>query len=172
MNSYRNAAALLAGTALLVASPAFAINTGDIGVSLTIEEECTMATNNLDFGTTGIIDEDMLTSATLTIECTSESPYAIALDEGDNPSAADDVDTRRLESAAGHFINYQLYSDAGRTTVWGKTIGDDTIDSVSAAGADEVFTVYARVPSHQNVPAGEYADTVTATVWYGEDLEP
>jgi spore coat protein U-like protein len=56
--------------------------------------------------------------------------------------------------------------------VWGKTIGEDTIDSVSAAGADEVFTVYARVPSHQNVPAGEYADTVTATVWYGEDLEP
>ena len=28
------------------------------------------------------------------------------------------------------------------------------------------FTVYGRIPAHQNVPAGNYTDTIVATVFF------
>jgi spore coat protein U-like protein len=171
MNRYRIAAAVLAGTAALIASPAFAVNTGNIGVSLTVEEECTMATTPLTFGTTGIIDTALTGSADITIECTAESPYAIALDDGDN--GAGNTSARKLKNTVeADVVNYQLYSTSDYGTVWGDEIGDDTVDSASATGADEVYTVYGQILTHQNVSAGSYVDTITATIWYGEDLTP
>ena len=69
-------------------------------------------------------------------------------------------------------VNYQLYSNAGYSTVWGNTVGADTVDSAGATGVNETHTIYARVPSHQNVPIGSYADTITATIWYAADATP
>ena len=60
-------------------------------------------------------------------------------------------------------LNYQLYSDAARTTVW----GDDTYgNSVSTSGTDVDLSVYGRIPGQQNVPAGSYSDVLTITISY------
>ena len=180
MKPIRIAAALIAGGASLAALPAYADafsspKSASIAVSLTVEEECTIGTTPLAFGTTGIVDTNVETTATITVQCTAKSPYAIGLDAGANAGDTD-VTHRKLANTDGvetATLNYQLYSDGGFSHIWGHTIGTDTVNSTpvtGATGADETFTVHARVPTHQNVPAGDYADTVTATIWYADDL--
>lgn len=170
MKSMRIAAAILAGATVLVASPAFAGSTvgNTINLGLVIEDECTIDTNDIDFGTTGIIDQDMDGTANIDIECTNRTPYSIALDAGTHAGTAGDVTTRRLKNAGTDYVNYQLYSDSF-STVWGHTVGSDTVDSASATGSGETVTIHARVPAKQNVAIGTYTDQVTATIWYADD---
>jgi spore coat protein U-like protein len=174
MKSTKIAAALLAGTAVLAASPAFAGNTvasQTIGVGLTIEDQCTItAPATLSFGTHGIILTDVDAQANMTIECTKETPYSIGLDDGLNHASA--TTTTRAMKSGTNYINYELYSGSAGGTFWGETVGTDTVDSSSAAGSDEVITIYGQVPQHQNQPVGNYSDTVTATIWYAADAAP
>ena len=174
MNITKIAAAILAGTACLVAAPAFATGdfdgseTGTFGVGLTIEQECQINTSGagLDFGNTGIIDTTLTTSSTIHIECTDTSPFMVGLSAGGSA----DVDARTLTDGT-NTINYGLYRNAGLTQNWGVTQGVDTFDATADNDGQDI-TVYAKVPSHQNVPSGAYADTITATIWYDEGIVP
>jgi spore coat protein U-like protein len=58
-----------------------------------------------------------------------------------------------------------LYSNAGRTTVWGNTVGTDTVAG-TGTGATQSLTVYGRVPVQSTPGAGTYTDTVITTVTY------
>ena len=172
MNRSRTAAAILASTALLVASPAFAVDTGsdhgDIAVTLHINEECLLATDGLlDFDETGIVDANVYATSELTIECTKHSAYEIGLSNGANA-----VGSQRKLKLAGETdtLNYQLYTDNTYGTVWGSS--SNTVGSEDATGEDETHTIYGRIDTHQNAPAGDYTDTVTATIWYVADEEP
>jgi spore coat protein U-like protein len=63
-------------------------------------------------------------------------------------------------------LDYALYQETGRTTNWGNTPGTDTPAATIAPVLATTLTVYGRVASGQNVAAGAYTDTVTATVTY------
>jgi spore coat protein U-like protein len=176
MNRYRIAAAILATTALC--SPALAAwvetdsDTGTIAVSLTVVDDCVLETEPLAFPDNGIVDEDVTASTTITIECTRDSAYAIGLSAGANAGGTD-IDNRKLKLTTGDntdVLSYQLYSDSNFSNEWGHTIGTNTVDSASADGEAEEYTIYGLIPDHQNAPAGAYADLITATIWYGDDL--
>lgn len=81
---------------------------------------------------------------------------AVALTAGWGTLAQAGTDTNHL--------SYSLFSDTERTTVW----GDGATVDVGSAGTGSAVdhTVYGRVASGQNVPAGSYADTVVATVTF------
>lgn len=58
---------------------------------------------------------------------------------------------------------YQLYLDAGRSSVW----GDGTASSTSGCtgrSSTPTPTIYGRLPSVANVVPGSCTDTVTVTV--------
>ncbi len=62
-------------------------------------------------------------------------------------------------------MTYQLYSDSGRTTVWGSTSGGATLAvAAPTSKAATTYTVYGRITGGQDVAAGNYGDTVVATV--------
>jgi spore coat protein U-like protein len=67
-------------------------------------------------------------------------------------------------------LNYNLYTTAADTTVWGNgTAGTGTVsDSYTAIGLSETrdYTVYGLLPALQTVGVGTYTDTVTVTVTY------
>jgi spore coat protein U-like protein len=162
-----------ATTIALLLSPAVAqsqTQTGNIALSMTVAAECTLATADLAFGTTGIIDADIDVAADLTVQCTAGSPYEISLSDGAGVGAT--TAARLLTNAvtAADTATYSLYQNADRTTVWGNIGGTDTVDSLAATGADEVITVYGRVDGGQNIATGTYGDTVVATITYGTDL--
>ncbi len=68
-------------------------------------------------------------------------------------------------------LNYNLYSNSGRTTVWGDGTGGSvtvTLSGGSVSGGVRNFsrTIYGRIPRLQNVGAGSYSDTITLTVTF------
>ena len=171
MNRLLSATAFFAVISPFLTFPALAQTASEtIGVSLTVEAECTISAEDLAFGNTGIVSADIDAEADLTVQCTEGSPYAIGLGAGNGAGAT--VSTRLLThtTVPANTAAYQLFQETGRTTNWGNTEGVDTVDSVAATGADETVTVYGRVPGGQNVPAGAYGDTITATIWYGSAL--
>lgn len=72
-------------------------------------------------------------------------------------------------STPGEYLGYNLYTDAGRSLVW----GDGTSGTVTFGGqfvhppanqTTSPITIYGRIPANQNVSAGNYATASPITV--------
>jgi spore coat protein U-like protein len=157
-------AASLAGSLMLVTSAAFgATATSTFQVRATITATCTILTSSdLDFGSLGVLTTNADQSSSIQVQCTNTTPYNIGLDAGAGTGAT--VTTRKL-SNGGAVINYSLYTDAARTTVWGNTIGTDTV-AAAGNGGSQNYTVFGRIPAQSTPAPGTYTDTITVTVTY------
>jgi spore coat protein U-like protein len=69
-----------------------------------------------------------------------------------------------MKDASTHVLTYSLYQDSGHLTVWGNTAG--TAVSHTGTGTATALTVYGAVDPGQSVPAGNYSDTVVATITF------
>jgi spore coat protein U-like protein len=91
----------------------------------------------------------------------------MAIGQGSNGTSVND---RRMlhTGGSGDFLNYNLFRDVSRTSVWGFSSGVDTMSrQLSIANnstATASFTIYARVPAQQDVTIGNYRDSVQITV--------
>lgn len=143
------------------ASAGFAATaTSSMSVTATVQATCTISAGALAFGTYTSTQLDA--SSTVTVSCTNTTTYNIGLDVGTGTGAT--VNSRKMTNGA-QTLTYSLYSDSGRSTVWGPTIGTNTVTG-TGNGSAQNFTVYGRVPSGQLPTPGSYSDTVTATITY------
>jgi len=143
--------------------PLAATTTSTFTVSITLAATCTInSASTLNFGTQGVLSANVDQTSTIQVTCTNTTPYNIGLDAGTGSGAT--VTTRKLTSG-GATVNYSLYSDTGRTTVWGTTIGTDTV-AATGNGTGQNYTVYGRVPPQTTPAPGTYTDTITVTVTY------
>jgi spore coat protein U-like protein len=155
---------LAAGLAL-VGGTAYAATTvtSTFQVQMTIAAQCIInSAATLNFGSQGVLSANTDQTSTLSVQCTNSTAYNIGLDAGTGSGAS--VAVRKMTSG-GNTINYSLYTDAGRSTLWGNTIGTDTV-SATGNGSAQSYTVYGRVPSQTTPAPGAYADTITVTVTY------
>jgi spore coat protein U-like protein len=162
--------AMVAGTALTAGAAQAATATTSMPVQMIIAASCTVSAATLDFGTQTLIDinADIDASANLTVTCTNDTPYTVALNEGLHDGGSG-INNRRLQiGATTDRVNYQLYRDVARTEVWGvTTAGTPDVVSGTGDGQAQTIPVYGRVPSGQaNPKIGTYADTITVTVNY------
>ncbi len=128
-------------------------------VSATVAASCQVTATALAFPNYDAIAGAAVDGqSALTVTCTKASPYTIALDAGAN-SALATAGARAMVSGANH-LDYNLFSDVGRTTLWG---GATTVAG-TGTGLAQTVNVYGRIPAGQNVPALTYNDTVTVTV--------
>ncbi len=156
--------ALAAACLLLSASGSFATTTtSTFTVQITLAATCVInSTSTLDFGSQGVLTANVDQTSTIQVQCSNTTPYNIGLDAGIGTGAT--VAVRKMTSG-GATVNYSLYSDTGRTTVWGNTIGTNTV-AATGTGAAQSYTVYGRVPAQTTPAPGTYTDTVTVTVTY------
>lgn len=144
--------------------------TGTLTVKITINKECKVNPGGeatLDFGSYGVVTNDIDQKSSINVQCTKDTPYSIGLNAGDNPSSSGDVATRRMKgTTANTFVGYQLYADEGRQTVWGNTDKKDVVASKIGDGTVQAYQVYGRVPKSASIVAGTYTDTVTVTVTF------
>jgi spore coat protein U-like protein len=132
-------------------------------VQLTIEAQCLInSASTLSFGTQGVLSANVDQTSTIQVQCTDTTPYTIGLDAGTGAGAT--VATRKL-TGGGSTINFSLYTNSGRSSVWGTTIGSDTVAS-TGTGAAQSFTVYGRIPAQTTPAPATYTDTITVTVTY------
>lgn len=119
------------------------------------------ATQAIDFGNHSSTATAIDATTTLNPNCTNGTTYQIGLDNGRNANGSQ----RRMRTASGEMIGYELYRDAGRSQRWGGTAGSDTRGG-TGNGSTQNLDVYARVPAQATQPSGTYSDTVTATITY------
>ena len=130
-------------------------------VVATITPNCTISATNMTFDPQTIITTDLLAQSALSVKCTNKAPYWVSLDNGQN---FEKFGQRAMQSNAGNYIVYDLYSDSARTSRWGETKDMDTLPGKGTA-AGQTLPVYGKIPKPTiSPPAGTYTDRITATV--------
>ena len=156
---------LLAAPALCFAGAA----STSLSVTASIANNCTISTGALAFGGYDPVATNASTAldgtGTVTIACTKGASTTIGLDTGTHAGNASGT-TRAMSDGAGtpSYLSYELYQDSSRSTVWTNSGGGLYTPAAAPSKAARSYTVYGRVPSGQDVPAGSFTDTVTATV--------
>lgn len=152
----------LLGLAVLTPAAAQAQSSVNLNVSATVAAYCTITASPVVFGAY----EPLGTHATnpldasggVTVTCTKGSAPKIALNGGGNEADG----SRHMTNGDSGLLAYQLYQDAGDSSVWGAN-GDVLTAQKAPSREPRAFTVYARVPAGQDPPTGSYSDTVLAT---------
>ena len=154
---------MLVATPLGLSPSEAATTTSTFTVQMTITASCSiLSAATLNFGSQGVLTANVDQSSIVQVQCTNTTPYNIGLDAGTGSGAT--VATRKLTNGA-NTINYSLYQDAGRATVWGNTVSTNTVGA-TGNGASQSYSVYGRVPAQTTPAAAVYSDTITVTVTY------
>ncbi len=147
--------------ALLMASPAWSIL-----------NNCSASASPVNFGgynPLGGSPTDSTGNVAVTCQCILSIclvvGYNIQLSTGSNNTYL----PRAMVSGANH-LNYNLYTNAAHSTIWGNGTSSTVVVSDSfllgIGTATRNYPVYGRIPAGQNVTAGSYSDTITVTVNY------
>lgn len=145
----------------MAGSVAAATATTTFQVDATVISSCSVSATNLGFGNyDSLAVPPTDATSTVTVQCSLLTSYEIGLDVGLGSGAT--VTTRRMTLGADT-LDYSLYQDSARTTVWGNTLSTDTIAD-TGTGLQQPHTVYGRITAGQIVNTGNYTDTITVTV--------
>ncbi len=158
--------AAVAALAIAAFPAAAATTTSSLAVDATVTANCSVSTTAVSFGSVNVLSgTNADATGGLSVTCTSGTAWSASADAGAGTGAT--LATRKMASGA-NLLNYALYTDSARTTVWGDAATTATVKySGTGTGAAQANTIYGRVASGQtSVPAGSYADTVTVTVTY------
>jgi spore coat protein U-like protein len=152
--------------AAAAAQPAYAATTSStLDVSANVTGNCVVSTTPIAFGNVDVTNgANVDGTGGLSVTCTSGTAWAADADAGAGTGAS--LASRKMTDGT-NLLNYALYTNAGRTTIWGDGASGTTTFGGTGTGTAQASTIYGRVPSGQtSVPAGAYADTVTVTVTY------
>ena len=134
-------------------------------VSAVVIDACTVVATPLVFGNYNSISGGMLDAVSMvTPVCTLGTSYSIALDAGQGSGAT--AASRKLSGMDGAALQYTIYTDAGRNTVWGDNTGGTGWKTGAGTGLPQSIMMYGRIPAAQTAAAGVYADVVTVTLSY------
>jgi spore coat protein U-like protein len=138
--------------------------TTQFNVQITIIAECQIdSATDLDFGSSGVLNTNVDAASAIVVTCTSGTAYDVGLNAGQGAGAA--VATRFMTGPDADTVEYSLYQDAGRTVVWGDTVGVDTV-SATGTGTTQTYDVFGRVPPQDTPQPGTYSDVITVTVTF------
>ncbi len=137
--------------------------TASLLVSATVINACSVTSGTLAFGSYSTLNSSPTNAtASISVTCTLSVPYNVGLDAGTGTGAT--VAARKMTNGAST-LTYSIYQDSGHTTVWGNTIGTNTVTG-TGTGLLQTLTAYGQIPASQVVLALAYTDTVTVTVTY------
>jgi spore coat protein U-like protein len=129
---------------------------------------CSVSASNVNFGVFNPLSGSALDgSGNIQVTCSAlvavSASYEIRLSKGGGSYSL-----RKLQGPTGA-INYNLYTNASRSLIWGDGTSStftvsDTISSLLTS-ANKTHTVYGRIPSGQTTVApGTYTDSIIATI--------
>jgi spore coat protein U-like protein len=127
---------------------------------------CTVSTNPINFGTYDVFqplptDSDGMAS----VICTTFTLIA-RVDIGPSPNSGG-FNPRRMKLLTGpDFLDYNLFRDNGRTSIWGDGTGGSSSQFLLflIANNPRILTVYGGIPPGQDISVGQYSDVLTVTV--------
>ncbi|KAF1007717.1 MAG: hypothetical protein GAK28_01674 [Luteibacter sp.] len=134
-----------------------------VNVSASVAASCVLATaTDMQFGNvSGLLNTNSNATTLVRLTCTNRAPFQVGLDNGINASSGQ----RRMVSALGGYVLYDLYTDSAGSQRWGNTLNTDT-QSGTGSGSQQTLTVYGLIRPQSAVQAGSYRDRITVTVTY------
>jgi len=148
------------------AGSASTTNTNNITAS--VSPKCTIGAFAIAFGAYDPFSATPLDqSGTISINCTKGTSGVVSLNLGANALGV----VRRMQDigAAGNYLTYEIYSDAGHTTVW-NAVSTISLGPSASKNTALTATAYGRVAAGQDAQAGaaglNYQDTIVATVTF------
>jgi spore coat protein U-like protein len=127
---------------------------------------CSVSTTPVSFGSYDVLLPGA-TDATGSISfvCDETPPPDVTVAIGQSPNSGG-FDPRQMKLTGGtDLLNYNLYTDATYTSIWGDGTGGTVTRSQRAPRNKTItFQVYGRIPPSQDVSAGSYNDTLTVTI--------
>ena len=127
---------------------------------------CTISTTPVNFGTYDVfsgIPKD--STGTITVDCKNPEKKPLPVTVSINQGSSGSFNPRQMTSPLGDRLNYYLFIDSSRNSIWGDGTGGSSV-FIATVSKNAILnsTVYGRVPAGQNISAGTYTDTLTATV--------
>jgi len=142
-------------------------STATFNVTLTLQANCIVVANPLNFGANGVLNAAINQQTTVVVTCTNSTPYNLGLDAGTVTGST--VASRLLAGTSigntNTTLGFQLYQNAGMTTVWGNTQATNTVGGTGTGAAQSVI-VYGQVPAQLTPRPDTYQTIVTATVFF------
>jgi spore coat protein U domain-containing protein, fimbrial subunit CupE1/2/3/6 len=153
-----------------------AAGAGGLSTAAKAATTCTGTATSVAFGTvstTGFTD----VSATFNVTCTTfglalaaNAKVRMCLNIGDGDNGIGFFNPRRMTNSFGEPLNFQLYTDAARSQIWGSR-GNPTVPTPLFSDFDyavpflggslmKTFTIYGRIPV-QTLIAGNYSNPFT-----------
>lgn len=135
-------------------------------------QTCTTSATTLAFGvyngTSGAATDSV---GTVSVQCQAlvalSIPYTVGLSAGSSGTFAN----RRLRNGTNG-LDYQIYSNVGRSQVWGDGTGGapavngSILLTVGNLSLLSTLSAYGRIAGRQNVPGGVYTDTIQVILIY------
>ena len=122
---------------------------------------CNVAAGSLAFGAIDpLAGFDTDSSSSITVSCAVPTPYVISISTGQSGRLQ-----RKMTSGVA-LLDYQLYADPSRASVWGDGAGGSITVNGSADAAGTSHTVHGRVPEQRQAAPGMYIDTLVVTVTF------
>lgn len=147
---------LLAEVIFASAQPAFAAAHCDFGVD-----------TGVAFGAYNVLSPSNNTSnGTLVFACkgigAGTDDVTVTLSTGNSPTYG----PRYMLNGPTTQLDYNLFLDPADSIVWGDGTGGTSIYGPTAVTNDQTvtLTIYGMIPAGQDVPAGSYSDSITATI--------
>ena len=105
--------------------------TTTFAVTATLQPNCTTSATPLGFGTYTPGNGALTATSNITVNCTKNTGYTIALDPG---TTTGDSFTQRLMASGTNVLQYNLYTTATFGTVWGDGTGGTATQAGTGAG--------------------------------------
>ena len=129
---------------------------------------CTIGVTPINFGTYDTFSGTPLDAVgMITVNCTGDINKAdVTLGVS---STSGSFNPRRMKRSGGSdLINYNIYTDVTRSVIFGDGTGGTSDVQVKRRGKPEPWSenvsMYGRIPPSQDVAAGTYSDSLSATV--------
>ena len=121
---------------------------------------CSVSVTPVVFGNYNVFNAAPLDSTgTVVYRCNGGAkPIWISLTRGGNSNSF----IPRVMARGNEKLEYNLYRDANRSVVWGNLTGGTSLywDYDPPNNQNVTVTIYGRIPSGQDISAGNYSDTV------------
>lgn len=102
-------------------------------------------------------------TGTITILCDATTNVLTAI--GQSPNSGGFNPRKMRHSSLADLLNYNLFTNVARTTIWGNgTGGTSTVTQKATKNKPLDLTVYGRIPQGQDISGGLYGETLTVTI--------
>ncbi len=149
--------------------------TAELQVTATVPASCVITTTPVNFGNyDSVAEEATVATGTVTVNCVKGTALAVGLSSGNSPGTNSGERAMTNTASSAERLTYFLYKPAAgatsctgsETDPWGAIDTERLALAPTTTNEPVSYNVCGKVNPQQNVPAGTYQDTVTATVYF------